>query len=62
MADSIFYNVYNHDVLACLTDLFSDEGFPPPPVASNKCTTLLACRWESVLLVNEDNDTLKRLI
>lgn len=34
MADSIFDNVYNPDVLSCLANLSSDEVFTPPSVAN----------------------------
>lgn len=34
MAESIFENVYNPDVLSCLANLSSDEVFTPPTVAN----------------------------
>ncbi len=35
MADSIFENVYNPDVLSCLANLSNDEVFTPPTVAND---------------------------
>ena len=35
MADALFENVYNPDVLSCLANLSSDEVFTPPDVANS---------------------------
>lgn len=40
MADSLFENIYNPDVLSCLANLSNDEVFTPPDVA-NKMLDLL---------------------
>ena len=34
MADSLFNEIYNPDVLSCLANLSNDEVFTPPEVAN----------------------------
>lgn len=42
MADSLFNEIYNPDVLSCLANLSNDEVFTPPEVLLTLC--LICCR------------------
>lgn len=71
MANGLFDNVYNPDVLSCLANLSSDEVFTPPDIANamldmlpqeifkNPDTTFLDCACKSGVFIRE---IAKRLI
>jgi site-specific DNA-methyltransferase (adenine-specific) len=40
MANGLFDNVYNPDVLSCLANLSSDEVFTPPEIVNKMLDTL----------------------